>query len=70
MTVSTYVLGLDISSPDGYYRFLNKSEIEMKFTLLYKRYEINASIKKLTKRELNLEYEDKGNTYFLQLFAY
>jgi hypothetical protein len=68
LNVSTYVLGAPTSSADGYYIFLNNSTIKMKFTLLYQRYEIKAKIKKLNRKELHLEYDDKGNTYFLKLY--
>jgi len=70
LDVSTVALGQPVSSPDGYYYFSNKSTLEMQYTLLYKRYDISAKIKKLTTNELNLEYTDNGNTYFLQLFSY
>jgi len=67
--VQTYSHEQFISSSDGFYQFVNSSTIKMRFTLLYKRYDIEAKIKKLTKKELNLEYEDNGNTYFLKLFT-
>lgn len=70
LNVRTYALGQSTASSDGFYRFLNRSTIEMRFTILNEQYKIEATIKKLTRKELNLEYEDNGNTYFLQLFAY
>jgi len=69
LTVQTFAEGRRISSSDGIYNLVGKSKIEMSFTILYNRYNINAKIKKLTKKELNLEYEDKGNTYFLKLYT-
>ena len=70
LVVSTYVNEQQTSSSDGVYQFTSKSTIGMRFTLLYNRYEIEAKIKKLTRRELNLEYKDDGNTYFLKFYAY
>jgi hypothetical protein len=55
------------TSSDGFYKIEGSSKLEMRFTILNKRCNIIAKIKKLTKKELNLEYEDKGNTYFLKL---
>ena len=69
LNVSTFASGQLTSSSNGFYEFTNSSTIRMRFTLLYQRYEITAKIKKLTRNELNLEYEDNGNTYFLKLFA-
>ena len=69
LTVRTYAMEQITTSSDGFYNLESKSKLEMKFTILNKRYTINAKIKKLTKKELNLEYEDKGNTYFLKLYA-
>ena len=69
LTVTTSISGFKVDSPDGYYYFKNNSTIQMKYTLLYNRYDITAKIKKLTNRELNLEYEDNGNTYFLKLYS-
>ena len=70
LVVSTDVNNQWTSSSDGFYQFTSKSTIGMRFTLLYNRYEIEAKIKKLTRRELNLEYKDDGNTYFLKFYAY
>ena len=70
LLVQTYALGIPVSSPDGFYKFENNSTIEMNYTLLYKQYNIKAKIKKLTKRELDLEYDDNGNHYSLVLYAY
>jgi hypothetical protein len=69
LEVSTFALGKFMSSSDGFYYFDSKSTIKMRFTLLYTRYDITAKIKKLTRKELNLEYEDNGNTYFLKLYT-
>jgi hypothetical protein len=69
LTVRTYALGQHTTSADGFYR-INKSTLEMRFSLLYNRYNISAKIKKLTRRELNLEYTDNGDTYFLKFYAY
>jgi hypothetical protein len=70
LTVKTYALDQYTLSSNGYYRLVNKSTLEMRFSLLYRHYNINAKIKKLTQRELNLEYEDNENTYFLTLYKY
>ena len=69
LTVSTFANGQSTSSANGFYEFTSNSTIKMTFTLLYQRYEISAKIKKLNRRELNLEYEEDGDTYFLTLFA-
>ena len=69
LIVQTYALGEAITAPDGYYHFINNSTINMKYTLLYQKYDIDAKIKKLNGRELHLEYEDKGNIYFLKLYS-
>jgi hypothetical protein len=69
LNVKTFALDQLATSADGYYRFKNKSTLELRFTLLYKKYEIEAKIKKLNSRELNLEYTDKeGDTYFMKLY--
>ena len=69
LCIDTYVNGQFTSSADGAYKFVNKSTLEMKFTILNKRKEITAKIKKLTKREMNLQYEEGKDTYFLKLYA-
>jgi hypothetical protein len=69
LSVYTIINGQSTSSADGFYKFIDKSNIEMNFTLLNKKSIIKAKIKKLTKRELNLEYEADGDTYFLKLFG-
>ncbi|MCL2290045.1 MAG: hypothetical protein FWC34_04985 [Bacteroidetes bacterium] len=69
LEVVTYSRGQYIRSSDGFYQFINSSTIKMRFTLLHKPYDIEAKIKKLTRKELNLEYKDNGNTYFLKLFT-
>jgi hypothetical protein len=67
--VDTYINGQYTSTADGYYKFVSSSTLEMKFTLYNKKSEIKAKIKKLTRRELNLEYKENGVTYFLKLYA-
>ena len=69
LTVLTYAMGQITTSSDGYYELAGNSRVKMHFTILNKRYDIDAKIKKLTRKELNLEYEDKGNTYFLKLYT-
>jgi len=69
LTVQTFAEGQITTSSDGFYKLSGNSTLEMSFTILYKKYIINAKIKKLTKKELNFEYEDKGNTYFLKLYT-
>ena len=69
LIVRTYAMQQITTSSDGFYKLESNSKLEMSFTILNKRYSINAKIKKLTKKELNLEYEDKGNTYFLKLYT-
>ena len=69
LDVRTYANGQPTASSNGFYKFTSKSTLEMRFTLLYQQNEIKAKIKKLTRRELNLEYEDDGNTYLLKLYT-
>jgi hypothetical protein len=69
LDVNSYIDGRWEPSADGYYSFVNKSTVEMRFTIIDQRYNISAKIKKLTKRELHLEYENKGNTYYLKLYG-
>jgi len=69
LTVKTHALGAYVSSLDGFYYFKNNSTLYMKYSILYKKYDITAKIIKLTNRELNLEYDDRGNTYFLKLYS-
>jgi len=69
LNIETLVNGQYTASADGKYKFVNSSTLEMKFTLYDKKSEITSKIKKLTKRELNLEYEENGNKYFLKLYA-
>ena len=68
LEVRTFVSGRTIESAGGVYLFEN-STIKMRFILEHQRYDIEAKIIKLTRKELNLEYEDKGNTYFLKLYT-
>jgi len=69
LSVETFANGQFTSSADGYYEFANRSTLKMKFTILNKKNEISAKIKKMTKREMNLQYENDGNTYFLKLYT-
>jgi len=69
LNIRTLAEGGWTESADGFYSFENKSTIKMRFTLLYQRYEFSAKIKKLTKRELHLEYTYKGDTYILKLYG-
>jgi hypothetical protein len=69
LEVRTIVSSQVAISLDGYYSFADYSTLNMEFTLLYKKYSIKAKITKLTRRELNLEYEYNGNVYFLTLFS-
>jgi len=66
--IRTYALGQTLTSTEGSYRLKGKN-INIKYTILYKRYNIEATITKLSRRELNLEYVDKENTYFLKLYT-
>ncbi|MCL2246851.1 MAG: hypothetical protein FWC10_07050 [Lentimicrobiaceae bacterium] len=70
LTIRTIASGESITSPEGLYYFKDKSTIEMKYTLLYKYYEITAAIKKLNRQELHLQYNDNGNDYLLKLYSY
>jgi len=67
--ISTLANGQWTGSADGFYKFINNSTLEMRFTILYQQYAIIAKIKKLTRKELNLEYEDNENTYLLKLYT-
>lgn len=69
LVVETSIMGKSVTSPDGFYAFKKKSAINMRFTLLYKHYNIDATIKKLTSKELLLEYEDDGNEYLLEFYS-
>jgi hypothetical protein len=69
LTVSTFINGVPISSADGFYTFKDNSTINMRYTIRYQLYDITAKIKKLTRRELNLEYTDKGNKYLLIFYT-
>jgi len=68
--IKTVIDGQQWEAPNGFYiyNYRNKT-IQMKFTLMDQRSEINAKIKKLTKNEMQLEYEKDGNIYLLTLFA-
>jgi len=70
MNVETYAKGQFTESADGYYKLSKKNTIlDMKFTILNQRSNISAKVKKLTKKELQLEYKNNGNTYFLKLYS-
>jgi hypothetical protein len=70
LNVRTIANGKLTETADGFYKFEgNKSKIFMRFTLLWDYNEITAKIKKLTNRELHLEYEEKGDIYYLKLFS-
>jgi hypothetical protein len=67
LEVTTIVDNEQIRSPNGKYFFKNHSTLELEFTLKYQKYKIdNVNIVKLTNKEMNLEYDYKGNTYFLK----
>jgi len=68
LNVETIVNG-QYTSANGMYKFVNKSTLYMHFMLHDKKSEITAKIKKLTRRELNLQYDENGNTYFLKLYS-
>ena len=71
LIVQTYAMEQDIITSDGSYAFKNNSTIYMRFTLFDKLYDISdAKIKKLTRRELNLEYTYRDNDYFLIFYSY
>jgi len=69
LDVRTFANGQPTASSNGFYKFVNNSTLEMRFTLLYQQNEVKAKIKKLTRKELNLEYEDNGDTYLLKLYT-
>ena len=70
LTVSTDALETSISSTDGHYSFINKSTINLRYSIMYNVYNIDAKINKLSRNELNLEYDDKGNHYLLIFYTY
>jgi hypothetical protein len=67
--VNTYANGQFTSSADGYYNLEKQSKLYLRFSIHNQRNEFTAKIKKLTNKELNLEYSDNGNTYFLKLYT-
>jgi len=69
LEVRTYANGKPQSAYDGFYQFVDRSTIYMRFTLLWEFNEITAKIKKLTQRELHLEYEEDGDVYYLKLYS-
>jgi hypothetical protein len=69
LNVSTRAKGEATESADGWYKLQSKSTLQMRFTILDKRYNITAKIKKMTKKEMHLEYTANGNKYLLKLFT-
>jgi len=69
LNIKTYSLGKTIESPTGKYYLKKNSTLDMQYSLLYETYNITAKIKKLNRNELILEYEDKGNNYYLKLYS-
>ena len=70
LNVETLANGQYTESADGYYKFTSNSTIEMRFTILNQKTHIKeAKIKKLNRKELHLEYKDRGDTYFMKLYA-
>ena len=69
LNIDTYANGQYTASADGYYVFKNRSTLEMKFTILNQRNNIKANVKKITNKELNLEYKDNDDTFLLKLYA-
>jgi hypothetical protein len=68
--LNTVINGIHTTSTDGFYSFKNKSTINLNYTIRWQHYSIEAKIKKLTRRELTLEYSDNGNEYLLILYTY
>ena len=69
LDVRTNANGQYTASSNGFYKLGKNSTLEMRFTILYQQNEFTAKIKKLTRKELNLEYEDNGDTYLLKLYT-
>jgi hypothetical protein len=70
LEITTIVDNQQVKSPNGRYFFKNRSTLELEFTLKYQKYKIDSvNIVKLNNKEMNLEYEYKGNTYFLKFFS-
>ena len=70
LNIATLANGQYTESADGYYKFADRSTLEMRFKILGQpKQDIKAKIKKLTNKELNLEYTDNGDTYFLKLYT-
>jgi hypothetical protein len=69
LNVSTYAKGSLTETADGFYQLEKKSMLFMRFTILYQSYKIRAKIKKLTKKEMHLEYTDNGNKYLMKLYT-
>ena len=69
LNIEAYGIGKPTESSNGYYKLEKKSKLYMRFSIQNQHNEFTAKIKKLTKKELHLEYSDKGNTYFLKLYT-
>jgi len=70
LEVSTLVDEQPVISANGKYFFKDRSTLELEFTLKYQKYKIDSvNIVKLNNKEMNLEYDFKGNTYFLKFFS-
>jgi len=69
LEIKTIVDEQQVTSPNGKYFFKDRSTLKLEFTLKYQKYKIDSvNIVKLTNKEMNLEYNYKGNTYFLKFF--
>jgi len=69
LNIYTYARGVFVETADGFYQRKKNSMLNMSFTIMNKKYDIKAKVKKLTKKEMHLEYTDKGNKYFLKLYT-
>lgn len=69
LNVMTYYNGEIRQSTVGTWYLKNKyKQLEINFTLLGKRYSYTADVKKLTRKELNFEYDDvDGNHWRLEM---
>ena len=70
LDIKTVVDGQQWGAPNGFYSYNYRNKtLQMNFTLMDQRSEINAKIKKLSRNEMRLEYEKDGNIYLLTLFS-
>jgi len=69
LNVEAFANGQFTDSSNGYYKLEKKSKLFMRFTIHDQSNSFTAKIKKLTKKELQLEYSANGNTYFLKLYT-